>query len=204
MEKLINNQVCIVCNINKTFSEYHKNKRNKYGFQYKCKICTRQYKINYDNSNKNKIKEYGKKYYEDNRSKIINHNTNYYNDKIKNDLIFKFKNNIRALIRNSINYKGYSKTTRTYEILGCDYNALLNHLNDNKYGFKYQDNIYDIDHITPLSSAKTEEEVVALNHYTNLQLLPSEFNRYIKKDKVMTLEEIDTELVNWLGKNTYK
>ena len=36
------------------------------------------------------------------------------------------------------------------------------------------------DHIIPLSSDKTEEELVRLNHYTNLQPLCSYVNRYIK------------------------
>lgn len=30
---------------------------------------------------------------------------------------------------------------------------------------------WHIDHIIPISSAKTEEEVIKLNHYTNLQPL---------------------------------
>ena len=35
---------------------------------------------------------------------------------------------------------------------------------------------WHIDHITPLSSAKTEEEVYRLCHYTNLQPLWAEDN----------------------------
>lgn len=43
---------------------------------------------------------------------------------------------------------------------------------------------WDIDHIIPLSSANTQEELVALNHYTNLQPLCSKVNRHIKKDNL--------------------
>ena len=42
---------------------------------------------------------------------------------------------------------------------------------------------WDIDHITPLSTAKTEEDILRLNHYTNLQPLCSKINRDIKRDK---------------------
>ena len=42
---------------------------------------------------------------------------------------------------------------------------------------------WDIDHIIPLSSANTEEDVIKLNQYTNLQPLCSKINRDIKKDK---------------------
>jgi hypothetical protein len=43
---------------------------------------------------------------------------------------------------------------------------------------------WDIDHIIPVSSATSEEEVIKLNHYTNLQPLCSKINRNIKKDKL--------------------
>ena len=44
---------------------------------------------------------------------------------------------------------------------------------------------WDIDHIIPLSSAKSEEEVYKLNYYSNLQPLCSYTNRYIKVDKII-------------------
>jgi hypothetical protein len=43
---------------------------------------------------------------------------------------------------------------------------------------------WDVDHIIPLSSVKTEEELIKLNHYTNLQPLCSKINRYIKRVKI--------------------
>ena len=43
---------------------------------------------------------------------------------------------------------------------------------------------WDLDHIIPISSAKTEEDIIRLNHYTNLQPLCSKTNRDIKKDKL--------------------
>jgi hypothetical protein len=39
-----------------------------------------------------------------------------------------------------------------------------------------------IDHIIPISTANTEDEVIKLNHFTNLKPLCSYTNRYIKKD----------------------
>ena len=41
---------------------------------------------------------------------------------------------------------------------------------------------WDIDHIKPISSAKTKEEIIKLNHYTNLRPLCSKEN-LDKKDK---------------------
>ncbi len=45
---------------------------------------------------------------------------------------------------------------------------------------------WDIDHIIPISSATTEEEVLKLNHYKNLQPMCSKMNRDIKKNKYET------------------
>jgi len=44
---------------------------------------------------------------------------------------------------------------------------------------------WDIDHIIPLSSVKKEEDLIKLNHYTNLQPLCSFVNRVIKRDKMI-------------------
>ena len=43
---------------------------------------------------------------------------------------------------------------------------------------------WDIDHIVPISSAITEEDIIRLNHYMNLQPLCSKINRDIKRDTI--------------------
>jgi hypothetical protein len=44
---------------------------------------------------------------------------------------------------------------------------------------------WDLDHRIPLSSAVTEEEIIKLNHHTNIQPLCSHYNRDIKKDQII-------------------
>ena len=43
---------------------------------------------------------------------------------------------------------------------------------------------WDIDHIIPQSYGNTEEEIIKLNHYTNLQPLCSKVNRDIKRNLI--------------------
>lgn len=98
----------------------------------------------------------------------------------KTDPVFKFNVNIRARIKKYYNKKGFQKSKRTEEILGCDWEMLNTHLRltfKENYGNELQkeDNVH-IDHIIPLSNATTEEELIKLNHYSNLQLLKAEDN----------------------------
>ena len=76
---------------------------------------------------------------------------------------------------------GFNKDTKTSNILGSSFEeikiyleskfeAWMNWENYGKYNGEFNYG-WDIDHIEPLSKAKTEEELVKLNHYTNLQPL---------------------------------
>ena len=91
--------------------------------------------------------------------------------------------------------KGYTKRSNTYKILGINYNEFLSYIeskfepwmNWNNYGI-YTGELntgWDIDHIIPVSIAKSEEDIVKLNHYLNFQPLCSKINRDIKKNNLI-------------------
>lgn len=50
-----------------------------------------------------------------------------------------------------------------------------------KDGFYEIEKTWDLDHIIPLRTAVDENEIIKLNHFTNLQPLCSYNNRFIKK-----------------------
>lgn len=187
-------------------SEWKKNNKEKViNWSNENKDKKHQHNKNRDNKkyyseNKEKIKEYRKKYKDINPEKIKEW---YFNSKEQrnfrrnyrrnNDFLYKISYNIRNLVSKSFKRNGYSKNSKTKDILGCSYEELKIYLeskfeswmNWNNYG-KYNRELnygWDIDHIIPISSALTEVDILKLNHYTNLQPLCSKVNRDIKKDK---------------------
>lgn len=202
-------KVCSKCGENKSIVEFNKDKQKKDGYCSSCKICKKVY---YGQNKENKIqyqKEYQKshlaerikykrKYYAENeefREKQKEYFVRWYrknkrirNDKVKeklnNDEFFRLKFNIRCLIRNSLKRRGFSKKSKSFEIIGCSLEELKNYLFENakiRYpDFNEEDFLemgkYHIDHIVPLVTANSEEDVIRLCHYTNLQLLTAEDN----------------------------
>jgi hypothetical protein len=191
---------CISCEkeykeVNKDkYKEYSKNrpydaisKRNYY-LENKEYILL-QRKSTYGNNKESKL-EYQKNYNKINKDK----RNAYLSERRLNDPLFRLITNVRNLIYNSFYYNGYSKNSKTEELLGCSFEELKDYLeskfepwmNWNNRGlysgeFNYG---WDIDHKIPLSSVNTEDEIIKLNHYTNLQPLCSKINRDIKKDNL--------------------
>lgn len=67
--------------------------------------------------------------------------------------------------------KKITKNNTTFELVGCSPQELKIHLEQKFiYGMSWDNQgEWHIDHIIPLSSAETEEELYKLCHFTNLQ-----------------------------------
>ena len=167
---------------------------NKY-YQDNKDIIREKQRIYYDN-NREEIKEIQKKYRESNKEilsiKGLEYSKKYYN-KNKSDVIFKLKGNCRSMIGNSLRFNGYLKNSKTEDILGCTFEDFKLYLEskfeiwmtwDNKGRYNGELNYgWYIDHIIPLDTAETEDDIIKLNHFTNLQPLCSYTNRHIKMYK---------------------
>lgn len=180
---------CTKCKIKKDLSEFYKRRTSKDGFLAHCKSCEKQY----CKSRKDKIKKSNNIYYSKNKSKIISKNKEWVNsnkDKIKEyfrerskekrktDPLFKMKNNLRNRTWYAFKNKGYSKNIKTIETLGADWIIVKEHIErqfTKDMSWENQGK-WQIDHIIPLSSANTEDELKNLFHYTNLQPLWAEDN----------------------------
>jgi len=213
-------KICRVCKIEKELSEFNKATRNKDNLNNMCSLCGKEYakkyrednrekylngqnlyyqnnkdkKLKYYEDNIKKKKEYAKKYRKENKDEInkvirISKNKRYHNDPT-----YKLRELVRGRINTSLKSKGYSKKSRTYEILGCSYEEFKIHIESQwedwmnwnnhgnpKDGILELNKSWDLDHIIPISSAKTEEDVIKLNHHSNIQPLCSYNNRIIKR-----------------------
>jgi hypothetical protein len=86
---------------------------------------------------------------------------------------------MRCRIWKYLNILKISKKNKTFDIVGCSPEFLKQHLEKQfTKGMSWEllgQHIH-IDHIIPLSSAKTEDELYKLCHYENLQPLWAEDN----------------------------
>ena len=196
-------KICSKCKEEKEVCEFNKEKCNKSGLKGECKLCRKltrkiHYEINktniledkkqyylskknvilekakeYHYQNSNKIKKYRKDYYQNNKNKF----NNYYKLKYQNNVLYRIGKIVRRRLHDYIT-KNNIKIEKTFDIIGCSPEFLKKHLEIQFIeGMSWENQgKWHIDHITPLSSAKTEEEVYRLCHYTNLQPLWAEDN----------------------------
>jgi hypothetical protein len=70
-------------------------------------------------------------------------------------------------------WQGRTKNKTTKELLGCEWEILKTHIESQfKDGMSWTNKEeWHIDHIIPLASAKTKQEILKLCHYSNLQPL---------------------------------
>lgn len=207
-------KICTKCKVEKEFSEFSKDKTRKDGFFPQCKICKKvndkksyfknRDKIIYNSkkwteNNKEYRKEYRRQYniknkeienkkciewYKKNKHKV----NEWYRNRIATDPLFKLTSNIRGLIRISIKGNGYTKKSKTYQILGCSFEDFKTHL-ENQFteGMTWENQgEWHMDHIYPVSRAIDEEHLIKLNHYTNFQPLWAEDN--IKKSNKLIIK----------------
>ena len=159
----------------KKISRRFANKKWRDNNKEKARLIEKNYRIN----NSNKIKEKyennkeiillrKKDYYQEHKEELVNKHKVYY-DKNKD----KKKMYIKEYRKNNVDKVKTYIESKFESWMTWDNRGLYN--GERNYG-------WDIDHVVPLDNAKTEEEIVKLNHYTNLQPLCSYVNRYIKRN----------------------
>jgi hypothetical protein len=160
-------KICSKCKVEKSFDSFRIRKDRKIGYRSSCKEC--DYK--YERINR-------KEYY-----------NNYQKNKRKTDNLYNISFNIRCSIAQSFkracNGK-YIKSNKSEDILGCTLDFFMKYISSQfKNGMSFERiNEIHLDHIIPISSAKNEEDIIRLNHYTNFQPLWAKDN-FKKSNKII-------------------
>lgn len=201
---------CKKC-ISKKDSVYRKRskqKRKEYDIKFReeNKEYFKNYHKSYYQKNRNKIIEYGKEYRKQNkqalaakkveynqknRKKKAEHERNRY----KTDILYYLKKSFRRSTLLSFKRNGFSKKSKTFQILGCSYEDFKSHIEKQfQEGMTWNNRgkVWHLDHIIPHSLGITKEEIVSLNHYKNFQPLFAKDN--IKKSNKIEFKTLKKEL----------
>lgn len=194
-------KACSKCNDYLPIGKFSKDRSKADGLCTVCKSCKSAYRKKYYAANAEKARKESIDWYHQNKEYARTKNREYYEknlDKFKAarkakywenpeaakrdvrdynrerarvDPVFRVRLRCRKRIWEAFVRKGYSKKTKTFEMIGCTPEELCQHLESKFHDGMTLENYgeWHIDHIIPLASAKTEEEVVSLCHYSNLQ-----------------------------------
>jgi hypothetical protein len=184
-------KLCSSCNQTKPKENFLSNQARKDGLSVYCSECSKSYfksskRMEYDRKRMEKRKtqenyiqyhvEYRKKHmkrFVENRAKVMRENPF---ERLKQC----YRNRIRRVIKR--------KKINSQSMLGCDWLTFKEHIEKKfKNGMNWNNHGqfgWHLDHIIPLASAKTENELYKLNHYTNLQPLWWKDN-LSKNDKIL-------------------
>lgn len=190
---------CTKCSEVKEFKDFVPQKTGFMGFKAQCKTCDLKYDKAYQAQTKSRAErdktpksiQYRKDYISKNKDWWREYEREYKNSRRQEDMFFRIKGNLSCRLSDLIQNRGLGQ--RTVELLGCDRNVFLNHLESQftegmtweNYGLKG----WHVDHIIPLSSfdLTNEDEVKKACHYTNLQPLWWQDNLE-KGNKISTLK----------------
>lgn len=169
----VKNFECFSCKINKPSDDFHRNKRKVKGIESVCKECRRDISKNDYKTRKETIKQKARSYYEHNKETILKAQLKRQKERLKEDPRYALTRRLRNRLYYALKNKSWKKDTHFSDYIGCDQEFLVKHIeNQFKDGMTWDNKgLWDIDHIIPLSSATTQEEMYKLCHYTNLQPL---------------------------------
>ncbi len=130
-------------------------------------------------------KKKAKAYYQKNRERCLNASKEWHRA-WKKTPIGVLRNRLSSRLWSALSEKGYTKKSRSAEIIGCSWPMLRGHIqNQFTKGMSWENRgDWHIDHIIPLASAKNEEELLKLSHFSNLQPLWAKDN-LAKRDKIL-------------------
>ncbi len=147
-------------------------------------------------SNPEKVKISKKKHADKNKKHYQEKNREWENNKLQTDPQYRVTRNLRSLIGQSFSRilkKKLKRSKKSEELLGCTFEFFLSYIEAQFTESMSFDNYgeWELDHIKPVASASSLEEVEDLNHYTNFRPIWRGHNR----QKWSKIEEVQLRLL---------
>lgn len=162
-------------------SSYHKDYREKNKelisikrkeYYQKNKEKVKQKVRNYISENRDFVNQRKKENRDKNKDYHNERNREYVKNRKENDPLYRLICSIRTLITQSFKGQFTRKSKKTLQILGCSFEEFKIHIESlftEEMNWSNYATYWQLDHKTPISWAKNEEDVYKLNHYTNFQ-----------------------------------
>lgn len=144
-----------------------------------CKRCFLEQNKRYQLEHRERKLAYLKEYHRKNKDKSRVQSRARQKERLATDPIYKTKRQAQLSIWKAFNGNGRISMDKVRYWVGCSADELTAHLKrtwEEEYHVEWDGQPYNVDHITPLVTAKTAEDVRQLNHYTNLRLITPEDN----------------------------
>jgi hypothetical protein len=179
-------KICNKCKDQKELSMFYKDSCKKDKLSGECKDCAKKYSREYRLKNLNYFKDYGLNYRKNNNNNaeyFKSYSKEYYQKVLKEkrkilkkeNSLYKLKLTLQSKTSLAFKKNKFNKNSKYEKIFGETYFNIKQYLeNKFKEGMNWDNHSlkgWHIDHIIPLSFAKSEEELLKLCHYTNLQPL---------------------------------
>jgi hypothetical protein len=170
---------CRVCGKDKRLTDFYPCYDKAGSIRRVCKQCFLEQGKRYHLEHREKTLDYLKKYYRENKSRAREQSRVRQKERLATDPVYKAKRQAQLSIWKAFNNNGQISSDKIKYWVGCTAEELTTHLKntwEREYATKWNGQPYNVDHIVPLITATTVDDVKKLNHYTNLRLITPEDN----------------------------
>lgn len=181
----VDEQCCSACKDTKSHVDFDKCKTTNTGLFKICKQCRKTKSKESYARRSEKVKKDTLNYYYNNKPKVQEQRKKSAKVRLTTDSFHRVKRNLRNRLYYALKNTIWKKNTHFTKYIGCDRDTLINHIESQFQAGMTWDNYgkWHLDHRLPLASAKDEQQLYDLCHYTNLQPLWEKENK-AKGDKL--------------------
>lgn len=172
---------------------HNERRRVRYASSEAIKGALRQSSTRYYRENLDAAKAARRSYYEKNKQHLIAAQAEYARARSEVDHLYRMRTRLRTLVKSALKRRASKASKSTVVLLGASIQTALAHIEGLFLaGMSWENHgEWHIDHITPLASAKNEDELTRLCHYKNLQPLWAKDN--LSKGKKMPIKNKESE-----------